>query len=183
MANRTNNTAIATSNAIDMTALMTLISDGKAFVVIPSAEDASKFTNLKLVVDNTIKVKKPYNREKLLHTNLNKLLAQYDIEHVSGKGARKGAIRDNTYNFLYNKLEEKKGFKVKEVLSALHEAGYVEEGRGLKYDIVTGVYDAMPNYYQKTPYQQKAKEHLILKLKKMPLTNDFPQKFADYLAE
>ena len=169
------------TSAIDMTALMNLISEGKAFIVIPSAEDMTKFTNLQLVVDNTKKAN--YNRDKALHTILNKYLNEYGIEHISGKGAKKGVVRDKTYNFLYDRMKEKQGFKVKETLSALHEAGYVEEGRGLKYDIVTGVYDAMPSYNRRVPYQIKAKNHIVLKLKELPLTNNFAQKFEEYLAQ
>lgn len=182
-----NTTAIATANttsAIDMTVLLNLVAEGKAFIIVPSAEDMAKFANLRLVVDNTRSEEvKREMRRKNLHTRLHHTLDEFGITHESGKGAKKGVIRDNTYKFLYEQMDAKKGFKVKEVLSILKEAGYTEEGRGLKYDIVSTVYNMFPNYRQRSPLQVKAKERMIEKLETFPLTNDFAPKFADYLAK
>ncbi len=173
-----------TTSAVKINTLLNLIAQGKAYVIIPNKEDARKVAGLKLVVDNTKSIR-VVDRKKIYQNKLNRLLSSYELEHKTGTGCRRGAICDKTYKYLVDEMVETKGsFKVREVFEILHEAGYMEESRGLKHDIVKGVYDALPSGYTgKAKSFVKKKNHITLKLKKMPLTNNFPEKFAAYLAE
>lgn len=196
-----NNNAIATINSasanFDMTSLLSVLKNSKATVIIINNGTPIDMSN---IIDSTateVVSKKhcEFNHHAYYTTTLNKILVSHGIKVKEGKGgAKKGHVSERVFKELVNQLETKEVTmrKVKFLFNALDEAGYKEEGRGLKNDIVFEVLDYIKennfaSYNNVTQYH-KAKnqndlDNLVDRLRELILTNDFAEKFHEFLRE
>ena len=165
-------------------ALLNYIMSGKAIVIVP---DANTF-NFPSVVSASVetKPKRVVDMNKYYSNKLNRILAENGISYKCGQGAKRGTIRRKTYNYLLNKMkEEHTAIKAKKTFSILVQAGMLEEGRGLKYDIVVDVYNRLPKQgkhcFTSDRYMNIKEEKIIAALKDLPLTNDFPRKMDKFM--
>lgn len=191
-----NTTAISVSADFNMTTLAELLKDnkGKATIIIINNGTPIDMTN---VIDSTAtEVKKRYNFD--LHNyyvgRVKVILNKHDIKVKTGMGgAMRGHISTSAFNNLVSMLETNEITlkKIKFMFDALYEAGYVEEGRGLKNDVIYELiryikennlveYKLNGNYKIKRQYEL---DNLVEKLVKIPFTNNFVEKFADCLRE
>lgn len=196
MMNNTN--AIATINSsanFDMTALMNLLKDSKATVII--INNNGNPIDMSNVFDTTAtEVKKGHNFD--LHNyyvgRVKGVLNKHDIKVKTGMGgAKKGYISASAFDNLVSMLEAKEiSYKrIKFLFDALDEAGYKEEGRGLKNDVLYELLryikeNNLVAYKSNTYYKVKRQyelDNLVEKLAKIPFTNDFAEKFANCLRE
>ena len=167
--------------------VMQYIMSGKAIVIIPNNELFNLPVSVKPTINATteIKPKKIFNIDKFYRTKLNNLLMRNEIVHESGKGAKKGVMRDKAYNFLLEEAKkERTTIKIKNLLYILSEAGMKEEGRGLKYDIVKDVYLRLPEKalsLNNKKYREMKLNEIISALKELPLTNEFPRKMDKFM--
>lgn len=193
-----NNTAIATINSasFDMTALMNLLKESKATVII--INNNSEPIDMTNVVDSTAtEVKKGYTFD--LHNyyvgRVKGILNKHDIKIKTGMGgAKRGYISASAFDNLVSMLETKEiSYKrIKFLFEALDEAGYKEEGRGLKNDVLYELLRYIKennlasqrniNKTVKTKNQYEL-DNLVEKLAKIPFTNNFAEKFANCLRE
>ncbi len=192
-----NTTAISVSADFNMTTLMNMLKDTKATIII--INNNGNPIDMNNIIDSTATevTKKGYTFD--LHNyyvgHLKGILNRHDIKVKTGMGgAKKGYVSAKVFNELVNQLETKEVTmrKVKFLFNALDEAGYKEEGRGLKNDIVFEVLDYIKEndyashnnvtQYHKTKNQYDL-DNLVDKLRELILTNDFAEKFHDFLRE
>ena len=117
-----------------------------------------------------------------------------------GKGCKRGHISTGAFDELVNQLETKEVTlrRVKFLFNALDEAGYKEEGRGLKKDVLFETLSYIKENNLAVTYKGKGEnshsrgnavkeryelDNLVEKLSKIPFTNDFAEKFANCLRE
>ena len=109
-------------------------------------------------------------------------------------GAKRGYISASAFDNLVSMLETKEiSYKrIKFLFDALDEAGYKEEGRGLKNDVLYELlrYIKENNLASQRDINKSVKaknqyelDNLVDKLVKIPFTNDFAEKFANCLRE
>lgn len=194
-----NNTAIATVNSanFDMTALMNLLKDSKATVIIINNNGMP--IDMNNVFDTTatevVKKERAFNYHNYCVGRIKQVLRQHNIKVKTGMGgAKRGHISASAFNKLVLQLETKETSlkRVQFLFNALDEAGYKEEGRGLKNDVLFEVLNYIkennlafhnntaPCYKIKNQYEL---DNLVEKLVKIPFTNDFAEKFANCLRE
>ena len=191
-----NTTAISVSADFNMTALAELLKDNNATVIIINNNGTPiDMTN---VIDSTAtEVKKGYTFD--LHNyyvgRVKGVLNNHNIKIKTGMGgAKRGYISASAFNNLVSMLETKEiSYKrIKFLFEALDEAGYKEEGRGLKNDVLYELLRYIKennlasqrdiNKTVKTKNQYEL-DNLVEKLSKIPFTNDFAEKFANCLRE
>ncbi len=198
----TNNTnAISVSADFDMTALMNLLKNNKATVIIINNNGTP--VDMNNVVDSTAtEVKKThiFNLHKYYVGNVRKILNDHDIQIKVGKGCKRGHISAGAFDELVNQLETKEVTlrRVKFLFNALDEAGYKKEGRGLKKDVLFETLNYIKENNLAVTYKGKGEnshsrgntvkeryelDNLVEKLVKIPFTNDFAEKFANCLRE
>lgn len=189
-----NTTAISVSADFNMTALMNMLKDTKATVIIINNNGTPIMTN---VIDSTateIKKKHTFNYHNFCVGRIKQILRQHDIKVKTGMGgAKRGHISASAFNKLVLQLETKETSlkRIQFLFNALDEAGYVQEGRGLKNDVLFELLNyikennlaAKNNNYCKKGQTQYELDNLVDKLVKIPFTNDFTEKFANYLRE
>lgn len=192
-----NTNAIATVNSasFDMTALMNLLKDSKAtIIIINNNGNPIDMTN---VVDSTateVKKKHTFNYHNYCVGRVKQILRQHDIKIKTGMGgAKRGHISASAFDRFVLQLETKETSlkRIQFLFNALDEAGYKEEGRGLKNDVLFELLDyikennlaAKNNNYCKKGQTQYELDNLVEKLAKIPFTNDFAEKFANCLRE
>ena len=194
----TNNTnAISVSADFDMTALLSVLQNSKATVIVINNGTPIDMTNVVDVTATEVVNKKhcEFNHHAYYVTSLSKVLATHKIKVKTGKGgAKREHISARVFNELVSQLETKEVTmrKVKFLFNALDEAGYKEEGRGLKNDIVFEVLNYIKendyaSYNNVTQYHKAKNQHdldnLVERLKKLILTNNFAEKFHEFLRE
>lgn len=185
------NTTISTSANFDMNALMNLLNNSKTTVIIINNDNNN-------IIDATatevVKRGHAFDPHKYYMGRLKGVLTRHDIKIKNGKGgAKKGHISTYAFNELVRQLEQKEISlaRIKFLFNVLEEAGYKEEGRGLKNDIIFNLLEYIkennlattnPNgtYNKNVQYEI---DNLVDKLVKIPLTNEFVKKFADCLKE
>lgn len=192
-----NNTTIATVNSasFDMTALMNMLKDSKAtIIIINNNGNPIDMTN---VVDSTateVKKKHTFNYHNFCVGRVKQILRQHDIKVKTGMGgAKRGHISNGAFNKFVLQLETKETSlkRIQFLFNALDEAGYTQEGRGLKNDVLFELLDyikennlaAKNNNYCKKGQTQYELDNLVEKLVKIPFTNDFALKFSNCLRE
>lgn len=192
----TNNTnAIAINSAIDMNSLMSLLKDSKAtIIIINNNGNPIDMTN---IVDSTateVKKKHTFNYHNFCVGRVKQVLRQHDIKIKTGMGgAKRGHISNGAFNKIVLQLETKETSlkRIQFLFNALDEAGYTQEGRGLKNDVLFELLNyikennlaAKNNNYCKKGQTQYELDNLVEKLTKIPFTNDFAIKFANCLRE
>ena len=134
-----NTTAISVSADFNMTALMNMLKDTKATVIIINNNGTP--IDMSNVFDTTAtEVKKGHNFDlhKYYVGYVRKILSDHGIQIKVGKGCKRGHISAGAFDELVNQLETKEVTlrRVKFLFNALDEAGYKEEGRGLKKDVL-----------------------------------------------
>lgn len=193
----TQNNAIATINsAIDMNTLMNLLKENKATIIIINNNNGTPIDMTNVIDSTATEVKKGYtfNYHSFCVGRVKQVLRQHDIKVKTGMGGvKKGHISNGAFNKLVLQLETKETSlkRIQFLFNALDEAGYKEEGRGLKNDILFELLDyikennlaAKNNNYCKKGQTQYELDNLVEKLVKIPFTNDFAVKFANCLRE
>lgn len=189
------NTTISTSafTNFDMNDLMNLLNNKNATIIIINNDNNN-------IIDTTAtEIKKVhkghvFDPHKYYMGRLKGVLTRHNIQIKTGKGgAKKGYISTSAFDELVRQLERRETTlaRIKFLFNALEEAGYKEEGRGLKNDIIFNLLKYIkennlattnPNgtYNKNVQYEL---DNLVDKLVKIPLTNEFVKKFADCLKE
>ena len=190
-----NTTAISVSADFNMTTLMNMLKDTKATIIIINNNGTPiDMTN---VIDSTaieIKKKHTFNYHSFCVGRVKQVLRQHDIKVRTGMGGcKRGHISASAFDKLVLQLETKETSlkRIQFLFNALDEAGYKEEGRGLKNDVLFELLNyikennlaAKNNNYCKKGQTQYELDNLVEKLVKIPFTNDFAVKFANCLRE
>lgn len=196
-----NTTAISVSADFNMTALMNLLKNSNATVIIINNGTPIDMTN---IIDTTatevIKKASSFNLRKYYAGKVRRVLNDHGIQIKVGKGCKRGHISAGAFDELVNQLETKEVTlrRVKFLFNALDEAGYKEEGRGLKKDVLFETLSYIKENNLAVTYKGKGKnshsrgnaekeryelDNLVDKLVKIPFTNDFAVKFANCLRE
>lgn len=196
-----NTTAISVSADFNMTALMNLLKDSKATIVIINNNGTP--IDMNNVFDTTateVKKGRTFNLHKYYEGKVRRVLNDHDIQIKVGKGCKRGHIGAGAFDELVNQLETKEVTlrRVKFLFNALDEAGYKEEGRGLKKDVLFETLSYIKENNLAVTYKGKGEnshsrgnavkeryelDNLVEKLSKIPFTNDFAIKFANCLRE
>lgn len=190
-----NTTAISVSTDFNMTTLMNMLKDTKATVIIINNNGTP--IDMSNVFDSTateVKKERTFDLHKWYVGRVKGVLNHHDIKVKTGVGgAKKGHISASAFDKLVLQLETKETSlkRIQFLFNALDEAGYKEEGRGLKNDVLFEVLDyikennlaAKNNNYCKKGQTQYELDNLVEKLSKIPFTNDFAEKFANCLRE
>lgn len=190
-----NTTAISVSADFNMTTLMNMLKDSKATVIIINNNGTPiDMTN---VIDTTateVKKKHTFNYHNFCVGRVKQILRQHNIKVKTGMGGcKRGYISASAFNTFVELLENKQISlkRIQFLFNALDEAGYVQEGRGLKNDVLFELLNyikennlaAKNNNYCKKGQTQYELDNLVEKLVKIPFTNDFAEKFANCLRE
>ena len=196
-----NTTAISVSADFNMNALMSVLKDSKATVIIINNNGTPiDMTN---VIDSTateVKKGRTFDLHKYYVGNVRKILNDHGIQIKVGKGCKRGHISAGAFDELVSQLETKEVTlrRVKFLFNALDEAGYKEEGRGLKKDVLFETLNYIKENNLAVTYKGKGEnshsrgntekeryelDNLVEKLVKIPFTNDFAEKFATCLRE
>lgn len=189
-----NTTAISVSADFDMTALMNLLKNNNATVII-----INNGTPIDMNVFDTtateVKKERTFDLHKYYIGRVKGVLNKHDIKVKTGMGgAKRGYISASAFDNLVSMLETKEiSYKrIKFLFDALDEAGYKEEGRGLKNDVLYELlrYIKENNLASQRDINKSVKaknqyelDNLVEKLVKIPFTNDFAVKFANCLRE
>lgn len=190
-----NTTAISVSADFNMTALMNLLKDNKATVIIINNNGTP--VDMSNIIDTTateVKKEHTFNYHNFCVGRVKQVLRQHDIKVKTGMGGcKKGHISASAFNKFVLQLETKETSlkRIQFLFNALDEAGYTQEGRGLKNDVLFELLDyikennlaAKNNNYCKKGQTQYELDNLVEKLVKIPFTNDFTEKFGDCLRE
>ena len=190
-----NTTAISVSADFNMTALMNMLKDSKATVII--INNNGNPIDMSNVFDTTateVKKKHTFNYHNFCVGRVKQVLRQHDIKVKTGMGgAKRGHISNGAFNKFVLQLETKETSlkRIQFLFNALDEAGYIQEGRGLKNDVLFELLDyikennlaAKNNNYCKKGQTQYELDNLVEKLVKIPFTNNFAIKFANCLRE
>ena len=190
-----NTTAISVSADFNMTALMNLLKDNKATVIIINNNGTP--VDMSNIIDTTateVKKNHTFNYHNFCVGRVKQVLRQHDIKIKTGMGgAKRGHISASAFNKFVLQLETKETSlkRIQFLFNALDEAGYIQEGRGLKNDVLFELLDyikennlaAKNNNYCKKGQTQYELDNLVEKLAKIPFTNDFAEKFANCLRE
>lgn len=199
MTNNTNAIFVSTDN-FDMTALLSILQKNNATVIIVNNGTPIDMTN---VIDSTateVKKTHTFNLHKYYEGKVRRVLNDHDIQIKVGRGCKKGHISAGAFDELVNQLETKEVTlrRVKFLFNALDEAGYKEEGRGLKKDVLFETLSYIKENNLAVTYKGKGEnshsrgnaekeryelDNLVEKLVKIPFTNDFAEKFASCLRE
>lgn len=199
-----NNNAIATINSasanFDMTSLLSVLKNSKATVIIINNGTPIDISN---IIDSTateVKKTHSFNLRKYYEGKVRRVLNDHDIQIKVGKGCKRGHISAGAFDELVSQLETKEVTlrRVKFLFNALDEAGYKEEGRGLKKDVLFETLSYIKENNLAVTYKGKGEnshsrgnavkeryelDNLVEKLSKIPFTNDFAIKFANCLRE
>ena len=178
----TNNTnTIVSANNFDMTTLLSILQNSKATVIVINNGTPVDMSN---IIDTTAtEVKK--NHTFNYHN--------FCVGRVNMGGCKRGCISASAFNKIVLQLETKETSlkRIQFLFNALDEAGYTQEGRGLKNDVLFELLDyikennlaAKNNNYCKKGQTQYELDNLVEKLAKIPFTNNFAEKFANCLRE
>jgi len=189
-----NTTAISVSADFNMTALAELLKNSNATVIIINNNGTPIDMNNVFDTTATEVKKKTFNYHNFCVGRVKQVLRQHDIKVKTGMGgAKRGYISASAFDNLVSMLETKEiSYKrIKFLFEALDEAGYKEEGRGLKNDVLyellryikeNNLVAYKSNAYYKVKRQYEL-DNLVEKLVKIPFTNDFAEKFANCLRE
>lgn len=193
----TNNTTMTINATADfnLDTLLSMLKDTGAAVIIINNGNPIELPVVDATATETIVKKHTFNHHAFYVRCLNKVLASHDIKVKTGKGgAKRGHISARAFDTLVKEMENKETSlkKVKFLFNALDEAGYPQEGRGLKNDVLFETLDYIKENnlakeysaqrYNRTHVQYEL-DNLVDKLVKIPFTNDFAIKFANCLRE
>ena len=192
-----NTTAISVSADFNMTALMNMLKDTKATVIIINNNGTP--IDMNNIIDSTAtEVKKggyTFDLHNYYAGRIKGVLNKHNIKVKTGMGgAKRGYISASAFDNLVSMLETKEvSYKrIKFLFEALDEAGYKEEGRGLKNDVLYELlrYIKKNNLASQRDINKSVKaknqyelDNLVDKLVKIPFTNNFAEKFANCLRE
>lgn len=122
------------------------------------------------------------DRENYYTLRLYNLLSEYGIKIRWERGLEQGHVSGKLFTYFVNKLIKERNYqdrqRVYQTFKTLGEAEMKKEPRGLKKDIIFEVYHRMPRGYYES---ERVKEDMIKYLQEFPLTNDFKEKFHDYM--
>lgn len=197
-----NTTAISASADFNMNNLLSILKDSKATIIIINNNGTPIDMNNVFDTTATEVVKKTHSFDlhKYYVGKVRRILNDHDIQIKVGKGCKRGHISTGAFDELVNQLETKEVTlrRVKFLFNALDEAGYKEEGRGLKKDVLFETLSYIKENNLAVTYKGKGEnshsrgnavkeryelDNLVEKLSKIPFTNDFAEKFANCLRE
>lgn len=167
-------------------------------VTVNSKEDYNNLVKLLNLLNNTTSADIPavpapvkkkagrfqteVDRENYYTLRLYNLLSEYGIKIRWERGLEQGHISGKVFTYFVNKLIEERNYqdrqRVYQTFRTLGEAKMKEEPRGLKKDIIFEVYHRMPRGYYES---ERVKRDMIKYLQEFPLTNDFREKFYNYM--
>lgn len=165
-------------------------------VTVNSKEDYNNLVKLLNLLNNTTSVDIPTvstkkkagrfqteaDRENYYTLRLYDLLSEYGIKIRWERGLEQGHISGKVFTYFVSKLIKERNYqdrqRVYQTFRTLGEAKMKEEPRGLKRDIIFEVYNRMPRGYYES---ERVKEDMIKYLQEFPLTNDFKEKFHNYM--
>lgn len=196
-----NTTAISVSADFNMTAFAELLKNSNATVIIINNNGTP--IDMNNVFDTTateVKKTHTFNLHKYYEGKVRRVLNDHGIQIKVSKGCKRGHISVKAFDELVNQLETKEVTlrRVKFLFNALDEAGYKEEGRGLKKDVLFETLSYIKENNLAVTYKGKGEnshsrgnavkeryelDNLVEKLSKIPFTNDFAIKFANCLRE
>lgn len=193
----TNNTTMTINATADfnLDTLMNMLKDTGATVIIINNGNPIELPVAETTATEVIAKKREFNYHAFYVRCLNKVLASHDIKVKTGKGgAKRGHISARAFDTLVKEMENKETSlkKVKFLFNALDEAGYPQEGRGLKNDVLFETLEyikenKLAKEYSAQRYNrvhvQYELDNLVDKLVKIPFTNNFAIKFANCLRE
>ena len=194
MANLNNAIATINSNNIDMTTLMSMLKNSNATVIIINNGTPMDMSNIIDTTATEVKRGRTFDLHNYYVGRVKATLNNHGIKVKTGMGgAKRGHISASAFDSFVSMLETKEiSYKrIKFMFDALDDAGYVEEGRGLKNDVLYELLDYIkennlaaykPNAYYKIKRQGEL-DNLVEKLSKIPFTNNFSEKFANCLRE
>lgn len=197
MANLNNAIATVNSNNIDMNTLLTMLKNSNATVIIINNNGTPiDMTN---IIDGTatevVKKERVFDLHKYYVGRVKGILNRHDIKVKTGMGgAKRGHISASAFDRIVLELETKETSfrRIRFLFNVLDEAGYIEEGRGLKNDVLFETLryikendlakrgNTSRTYKVRNQYEL---DNLVEKLVKIPFTNDFAFKFANCLRE
>ena len=199
MTNNTNAISVSADN-FDMAALLSILQNNNATVIIVNNGTPIDMTNVIDITATEVNKTRTFNLHKYYVGNVRKILSNHDIQIKVGKGCKKGHISAGAFDELVNQLETKEVTlrRIKFLFNALDKAGYKEEGRGLKKDVLFETLNYIKENNLAVTYKGKGEnshsrgnaekeryelDNLVEKLSKIPFTNNFSDKFAACLRE
>lgn len=195
MTNNTNALSVSANlNVTDMTTLMELVKANGATVIIINNNGTPIDTNIIDTTSTEVKKEYAFDLHKYYVGRIKGVLNKHNIKVKTGMGgAKRGHISASAFESLISMLETKEiSYKrIKFMFDALDEAGYIQEGRGLKNDVLYELLNYIKEnnlvtYKCNSSYKIKRRyelDNLVEKLVKIPFTNDFAIKFANCLRE
>lgn len=191
----TNNTnTIVSANNFDMTTLLSILQNSKATVIVINNGTPVDMSNIIDTTATEVKKERVFDFHKYYVGRIKGVLNKHNIKVKTGMGgAKRGHISASAFDSLVTMLETKEvSFKrIKFLFDVLDEAGYTQEGRGLKNDVLyellryikeNNLVSYKCNSYYKVKRQYEL-DNLVEKLAKIPFTNNFAEKFANCLRE
>ena len=191
-----NTTAISVSADFNMTTLAELLKDNKdkATIIIINNGTPMDMSNIFDSTATEVKKEHTFDLHNYYVGRVKGVLNKHNIKVKTGVGgAKRGYISASAFDNLVSMLETKEiSYKrIKFLFDALDEAGYKEEGRGLKndvlYELIRYIKENNLVAYKSNAYYKVKKQYeldnLVEKLVKIPFTNDFAVKFANCLRE
>lgn len=193
MTNNTNAISVTADN-FDMTALLSMLQNSNATVIVINNGTPVDMSNIIDTTATEVKKNHTFNYHNFCVGRVKQVLRQHDIKIKTGMGGcKRGYISASAFNKFVLQLETKETSlkRIQFLFNALDEAGYTQEGRGLKNDVLFELLDyikennlaAKNNNYCKKGQTQYELDNLVEKLAKIPFTNDFAEKFASCLRE
>ena len=192
----TNNTTMTINATADfnLDTLLSMLKDTGATVIIINNGNPIELPVIETTATETVVKKHTFNYHAFYVRCLNKVLASHDIKVKTGRGCKRGHISKSAFDTLVKEMENKETSlkKVKFLFNALDEAGYPQEGRGLKNDVLFETLgyikeNKLAKEYSAQRYNrvhvQYELDNLVDKLVKIPFTNDFAIKFSNCLRE
>ena len=142
----TNNTnAISVSADFDMTALLSILQNSKATVIVINNGTPVDMSNIIDTTATEVKKEHTFNYHNFCVGRVKQVLRQHDIKIKTGVGgAKRGHISNGAFNKFVLQLETKETSlkRIQFLFNALDEAGYTQEGRGLKNDVLFELLDS-----------------------------------------
>lgn len=192
----TNNTTMTINATADfnLDTLLSMLKDTEATVIIINNGNPIELPVTETTATEVTAKKREFNYHAFYVRSLNKVLASHNIKVKTGRGCKRGHISARAFDTLVKEMENKETSlkKVKFLFNALDEAGYPQEGRGLKNDVLFETLEyikenKLAKEYSAQRYNrvhvQYELDNLVDKLVKIPFTNDFAIKFANCLRE
>lgn len=143
MTNNTNAISVSANN-FDMATLLSILQNSKATVIVINNGTPVDMSNIIDTTATEVKKEHTFNYHNFCVGRVKQVLRQHDIKVKTGMGgAKRGHISASAFNKFVLQLETKETSlkRIQFLFNALDEAGYTQEGRGLKNDVLFELLD------------------------------------------